>query len=404
MKTIAKRALYSAVLITAFIMPATSFAQSWEPENAWKVNQDEWNVPSKTSNPPPSKQTPTYNSSNYPSNITPPNSQIPPAIPPSIEVEDIKTSERCKPITIKAKILDHTSINQVFIYYASGNLNYTMLPMKSSPQAPNIFIATLPETATQGDYIDYYIEGYNAQKKLIANSGNALTPSRIFFTGKCLFNMPETSPSNSPQIKNNLSPYVVSQIFQFSIMLGTAAGLVNDRTLNCDGDSRCESNSALSSRITPGIASLPLHLRASAMFNLPKHFQLGIYVRGQLYNIVKSSLSNKAKAEVKFPEQYNIMVGLDIRYLALWEQPYRLYVGLEFGWGGANATVDMGPRYNNFKDIYIYKGPVHIAPEIGFLWTIDKNVGFAFELTIPVVFPERPSIFFDFSIGPYFQF
>ena len=181
MKTIAKRALYSAVLITAFIMPATSFAQSWEPENAWKVNQDEWNVPSKTSNPPPSKQTPTYNSSNYPSNITPPNSQIPPAIPPSIEVEDIKTSERCKPITIKAKILDHTSINQVFIYYASGNLNYTMLPMKSSPQAPNIFIATLPETATQGDYIDYYIEGYNAQKKLIANSGNALTPSRIFF-------------------------------------------------------------------------------------------------------------------------------------------------------------------------------------------------------------------------------
>ncbi len=77
MKTIAKRALYSAVLITAFIMPATSFAQSWEPENAWKVNQDEWNVPSKTSNPPPSKQTPTYNSSNYPSNITPPNSQIP---------------------------------------------------------------------------------------------------------------------------------------------------------------------------------------------------------------------------------------------------------------------------------------------------------------------------------------
>lgn len=188
MKTIAKRALYSAVLITVLLIPAASFAQSWEPENVWQVGQENWNVSPKNNNP---------------SSSTVPSSQIRPTIPPNIEVEEIKTYERCKPITIKAKILDHTSISQVFIYYASGNLNYTMLPMNSPTQAPNKFIATLPETATQGDYIDYYIEAFNSQKTLVTSSGNALTPTRIFLTGECPDNAPDDINSTTDDIFSN---------------------------------------------------------------------------------------------------------------------------------------------------------------------------------------------------------
>lgn len=192
--------------------------------------------------------------------------------------------------------------------------------------------------------------------------------------------------------------------FQFSIMFGTGVGITGDKTENCDGNAKCMPNGGSESSITTGVSSLPLHLRASAMFNLPKHFQIGVYLRGQLINIVKDSLTPPAKANVKNPEQYNIMVGLTARYLIRWEQPYRLYIGLELGWGGANATVNMGRNFNNFIDIYLYKGPWHVAPEIGFLWNFHKNIGLAFELTIPIVFPERPSAFFDLSIGPYIQF
>ena len=193
-------------------------------------------------------------------------------------------------------------------------------------------------------------------------------------------------------------------LFQFSVMLGSAFGIVGDKTENCDGNAKCMPIGGSPSSISSGPASLPLHLRANAIFNLPKYFQAGIYLRGQLINIVKETLTPTAKDRIKNPDQYNIMVGLALRYLILWEQPYRLYFGLEFGWGGANAMVDMGPAYNNFKDIYLYKGPFHIAPEIGFLWNFHKNVGLAIELTLPIVFPEKPSAFFDLSIGPYFQF
>lgn len=438
MKTIANRALYSAVLITVLLIPAASFAQSWEPENVWQVGQENWNVSPQNNNP---------------SSSTVPSSQIRPTIPPSIDVEEIKTSERCKPITIKAKILDYTSISQVFLYYASGNLNYTMLPMNSPPQAPNKFIATLPETATQGDYIDYYIEAFNSQKTLVTSSGNALNPTRIFLTGECPDNVPDdinstnqsisydifsnhttrqtershsaTQQSSSQQAlpaKPNTStkPHTILEDviddkpkpedkpsypnFQFSVMLGTGVGIVGDKTENCDSNAKCMPIGGWVSSISTGPAPLPLHLRTSAMFNLPKHFQIGVYLRGQLINIVKDSLTPPAKANVKNPEQYNIMVGLTARYLIRWEQPYRLYIGLELGWGGANATVDMGRSFNNFKDIYLYKGPWHVAPEIGFLWNFHKNIGLAFELTIPIVFPERPSAFFDLSIGPYIQF
>lgn len=378
--------------------------------------------------------------------------------------------------------------------------------MNSPTQAPNKFIATLPETATQGDYIDYYIEAFNSQKTLVTSSGNALTPTRIFLTGECpeqatnppKVNQPSKQATNpqtvNPPTKQTTNPPKVNQPtnegdslnddiydeifakktpsasgntarsqassspktttqpkttdtkqtppknsnalqttnellnqsaqtqntpnthlsssddilsypnFQFSVMLGTGVGITGDKTENCDGNAKCMSNGGSVNSISTGVSSLPLHLRASAIFNLPKHFQIGVYLRGQLHNIVKDTLTPNAKANVKIPEQYNIMVGFTARYLILWEQPYRLYVGLELGWGGANATVDMGRNFNNFKDIYLYKGPWHIAPEIGFLWNFHKNIGLAFELTIPIVFPERPSAFFDLSIGPYVQF
>lgn len=408
MKTFPKVSLYSAIFTAAFLLPSTLFAQSWEPENAWQVDNTRWDISPDSSN------------------------RTAPAIPPYIQVETITNSGRCTPITIKADVLDYT-ISQVFIYYATGNLNYIMHPMMSSPQAPNLFIATLPEAAAQGDYIDYYIEAFNANKTLIATSGNALNPTRIFLTGECPDKAPDaaaqhasTGIKQTPEAQSDVSQDATlhqnasfqnkdrsqssstddtsDPIFQFTVLLGSAFGIISDKTENCDYDARCNGSMNAQLRLGTGIAWLPFHLRASAMFNLPKHFQIGLYVRGQLIDIVKYSLNAGAKANIDFPEQYNIMVGVAARYLVLWEQPYRLYLGLEFGWGGAYASVDMGTDFNNFRDIYLYKGPLHIAPELGFLWNFHKNVGLAVELTIPIVFPERPSAFFDLSLGPFVQF
>ena len=70
----------------------------------------------------------------------------------------------------------------------------------------------------------------------------------------------------------------------------------------------------------------------------------------------------------------------------------------------ANATIFTGSKFNDFKAIYLIKGPFHIAPEIGFLWSFHKYVGLAIELAIPFHFPDKFNVHFDLSVGPYFQF
>ncbi|MBQ9243116.1 MAG: hypothetical protein IJ165_07795 [Proteobacteria bacterium] len=319
----------------------------------------------------------------------------PQVVPPRIDHNTIVSSNRCVSYDVAATVPAHPDIYRVYLYYASDDKpGYDSVEMIPSFESADVLKASIPSSVTQGDRVHYYIEAVNRQNEVVANVANALTPLSTIMMGECQLPSAEFNDNNR----------FGDPTFQLSILLGTAAGVVGDKTLNCDGNSKCMTGGGGESSIKTGLAPLPFHLRASAMFNLPKHFQLGLYVRGQLVNIVKSTLSNKAKTEVKFPEQYNVMVGLAVRYLAIWEQPYRLYLGLEFGWGGANATVDMGSKFNNFKDIYIYKGPMHVAPEIGFLWTFHKNAGLAIELAVPIVFPERPSVFFDLSIGPYFQF
>ena len=329
--------------------------------------------------------------------VTPPPPQV---VQPRIDHNAIVSSNRCVSYEVSANVPAHPDIYRVYLYYASDDKpGYDSVEMIPSFESADILKASIPSSVTQGDRVHYYIEAVNRQNEVVANVSNALTPLSTIMMGEC--QLPSSSEAEARLKYGDPS-------FQLSILAGTAVGIVADSTENCPYDARCtttaDGKTSAPPKIGTGTALLPFHLRISAMFNLPKHFQIGLYVRGQLANIVKTTLNTGAKANVSLPEQYNLMVGLGVRYLAVWEQPYRLYLGLEIGWGGANATVNMGKSYNNFKDVYLYKGPVHIAPEIGFLWSFHKNVGLALELAVPIVFPERPSAFFDFSVGPYFQF
>ncbi|MBQ1924509.1 MAG: hypothetical protein II180_00155 [Proteobacteria bacterium] len=329
--------------------------------------------------------------------VEPPPAPQPQVVPPKIDHNTIVSSNRCVSYDVSATVPAHPDIYRVYLYYASDDKpGYDSVEMIPSFESADVLKASIPSSVTQGERVHYYIEAVNRQNEVVANVANALTPLSTIMMGEC--SLPSTFDDTSSSSKYG------DPIFQFSLMVGSAFGVVGDKTENCDGNAKCMPNGGSVSSISTGVAPLPFHLRSSAIFDLPKHFQIGIYVRGQLANIVKTTLTPNAKANVKRPEQYNVMVGLALRYLAIWEQPYRLYLGVELGWGGANATVDMGSSFNNFKDIYLYKGPFHVAPEIGFLWSFHKNAGLAIELAVPIVFPERPSVFFDLSIGPYFQF
>ncbi len=319
-----------------------------------------------------------------------------PEVKPSIQHTPLAESNRCHAIEIQANVPAHPDVYRVYLHYAPDDQRgYTTVEMKPSYEASDYLSATIPSLETQGDKIQYYLEAQNRAGETVANVATATLPYTVTMSGKC-----------TGLTADDIASTYGDPLFQLSILLGTGLGIVEGETVNCWRSDNCKTANgnhvSTPTSVNTGMASMPLHLRASAMFNLPKDFQIGLYVRGQLINIVSKTLA--APDKLDNPEIYNIMIGLALRYLAISKQPYRLYVGVEVGWGGANASVPLGANYNNFVDLYLYEGPIHIAPEVGFLWTFHKNMGLAIELAVPIHFPDKPSAHFDLSVGPYFQF
>ncbi len=308
---------------------------------------------------------------------------------PSIQHTGISINDRCNAMEIRANVPAHPDIYRVYVYYAPDDQRgYTTLEMLPTIESSDILTATIPGYATKGDRVQYYIEAQNRLGEVVANVATAQMPLTTEMAGSCV-----------GLSKEDLAQTYGEPLFQLSLLFGTGLGIVKGEVTN----SLTNGENGPKVKVDTGVASMPFHMRAGLLFNLPAHFQVGVYVRGQFVNIVSATINKSINKDIK-PEIYNVMVGATVRYLALYSQPYRLYVGLEVGWGGANASVNLGSKYNDFIDLYLYDGPIHIAPEIGFLWTFHKNIGLAVELAVPIHFPNKPSAHFDLSVGPYFQF
>ena len=310
------------------------------------------------------------------------------ATKPTIEHSPVMYNNRCAPLKIVANVPAHPEIYRTFVYYASDEeLNYTSLEMRPTPESADILEAYSPRLATRGDRVKYYIEAQDRLGHVVAYSAGSYSPMVVTIEGEC------EGLSAEEKAQTYGDP-----LFQLSLLFGTAVGYGNGDTTYYEKDNLSHPVS-----IQPGAVILPFHMRVSAMFNLPEYFQLGVFLRAQFVNIASKIItdSSPARGDYDKPWMYNLLLGIDFRYLALHKQPYRLYVGFEFGWGGANATVT---TYPGAAPMYVYDGPWHIAPEIGFLWSFHKNVGLAVEVAVPIYFPNRPSVHCDISVGPYFQF
>jgi len=303
--------------------------------------------------------------------------------PPSIDHKVVISGERCVPIELTATVPAHHDIYRVMLRYQSdGQPLFSAIEMVPDVQTPSLLRATIPGVAVQGAQVRYFIEATNRAGNVVTAVGSDARPLTTMLSGKCVGFL-EDDPSEK----------YGDPLFQLTLAVGSGFGLIKGMTENCLKSSLCVSESTQAyNGVGFGVAPVPFFIRAAAVFNLPADFQLGAYIRGQVVNIVKDNA------------QASIMVGATLRYLAIARQPYRLYIGVGFGWGGANATVFLGSQFQNFKDVYTFKGPVHIAPEIGFLWSFHRNVGLAIELAVPIHFPDEPRVHFDLSVGPYFQF
>ena len=320
-----------------------------------------------------------------------------PVAKPKLEHTAIFHAARCRDFAIEANVPEHPDIYRVYLHYAiDGVPGFREAEMTPTADSPDVLRAVIPSTEMQGNSLRYYIDAQNRAGEVLLNSATEQAPWNIALDGSC----------DADTVASNYG----DPFFQWTILAGTSLGIVGGTALNCNGingeDCYGEGGGKYQSDVdvSTGAAIVPFHLRTSFMFNLPMNFQVGAFLRWQIANDGRTILDNDlARGRIEEdPIFYSIMVGVDARYV-FFQQPYRLYVGLQLGWGGANATVYLAD-YNDYSDVLPFEGPFHVAPLVGFLWSLHKNVGLAAELVIPFHFPKGLKVHFDISIGPFFQF
>ena len=307
-------------------------------------------------------------------------------VQPILAHTPIPTSQRCVPITFTTKASDKSSIDFVTLYYQTDQeTEFHKIDMSPDFNDPDSYVASIPGYQTRGTQVRYYIEATNQDSGQVGTVGTLYRPYTTILTGEC-----------AGLSSDELAELYGKPLFQLSVLVGTGVAIAKKDVL-------MERNPT-SHVSSMGGAWSPFFIRGSGMFNLPANFQLGFALRGQVVDILVNtdrSVDKNQGGKKSNKIRGSLMAGLAFRYLAIAEQPYRLYVGFEAGWGGGNAQVknDKGKT-----DIILLDGPWYVAPQIGFLWTFHKNVGLAVELTIPILFPNEPTAVFDLSFGPYFQF
>jgi hypothetical protein len=210
----------------------------------------------------------------------------------------------------------------------------------------------------------------NRQQNAVASAGSRSKPLSITVIGSC-----DSLPGSK------------QPIVQIGVTIGTGIGLASGDSENCKKTPDCfgaDNDPSRFEGVRAGLAPLPLHSNLEVNFNVMKDLQLGLFFRGQIIELAW-------------------MVGAKLRYMVLSEEPHRFYTGLGVGFGEAAMVVDLGPEFNNFRDIVRAYGPAHVGFSIGYLLSLHDNVGLQFDLYTPIHFPDF-TFHFDLSVGPYFQF
>lgn len=282
----------------------------------------------------------------------------------------LAVADACQPIAISASVPAHPDAYRAYLHYRpSDSERFESIELQPNATDPEIFGAEIPIEATTSPTIGYYLEVQNRQQAVVAAVGSRSEPINITVIGSC-----ELPGSKRP-------------IVHIFLSAGTGIGFANGDAERCPTTAACygeEFNPDRFEGVKAGIAPAPFHVNGEVLFNVIKELQIGVYTR---YQIIEPAL----------------MIGAKLRYFILPDEPNRFYTGFGVGWGDAAYVVNLGPEFNNFKDIVRANGPVHVGFNIGYMLTLHENIGLQIDVYTPIHFPEF-TFHFDVNAGPFIQF
>jgi len=276
----------------------------------------------------------------------------------------VKLVDDGKPLVVKATVQEHPDVFSVRIKYRAGpSAPFSSLDMVPSTATPSVYSATIPPENITAKPFFYYIEVLDRQRNIRATSGTPAKPFQVTIMGN-------VGGGGGSQASGDMP------IMSLFLGAGLGFGFVEGESENISGENP---------NISFGAARTSFYVATDAMFYLIDRIQLGIYGRFQTEQNLES-----------------FMIGARLRYHILDTGSHRVYTGVAIGGGFVKYLINLGPDFNNADEV-ASRGPVHIAPNVGYMVAFHENVGLQIDVMIPIHFPDF-TFHFDVTFGPYVQF
>lgn len=148
-----------------------------------------------------------------------------------LQHEAIENAQAGRPIVITAYTQDPKW--EVTLYYrASGQENFSLIPMQPRDAGDDMLVAKIPPAATGGSSVHYYVEAKDAADKTVASIGNSGSPNVVMLEGgdderaAILAEGEDGDEARKPKAKNRTLTWIVTGS-SAALLLGSAVSYMS---------------------------------------------------------------------------------------------------------------------------------------------------------------------------------
>jgi hypothetical protein len=297
----------------------------------------------------------------------------PPDLKPGEGVEHtpVARSPQNQTIVIKATVDPSLGAKKVLLSFsADGADDFVEREMKEDPPGSGFYAAEIPASATQGAFVNYYIEAYGDNDKLLGSKGTDQRTLKIAMTG------PGGQPLGKPKTPKEPEEVEGPSLY-FGLGLGAGVGWAT-------GNGEVNSTNVVQ---PPGFApSSLMHFSPEVGYFLSPDLLLSVQLRYQLIsgaNEFHSTNPMECGDGVCSPGTYAIAGLAKISYL-FGEGDFRTYVSGVGGLGTIRHVAEFqsqqncGPNGDQTCLDTVPSGPVFVGAGAGVLYNLSP----AFALTL----------------------
>jgi len=277
----------------------------------------------------------------------------------------------------------------VLFYRAAGHEDFQSVPMKERDGA---WSASIPEAATGGKTLHYYLEARDRRGRAVAQDGSAASPNLIAIRG-----LNPRSPSATPTVSARRR--ALGKRWTAGLGVGSGVGV-----LGAGQSEHCGANRPRESGCTPidenhapipvnsGAAASPLHLLADVGYRLTPAWEVAAQLRLQVIS------GHQVK---DFDDKSFLGTARIRRWFGAGRT--RMFFAGALGGGQVTHAVALGPDGGNVRDT-LTSGKLALGGGLGLAHKIAGGLAVIGALDALVLLPDNTAFHADLNLGLRYEF